>query len=285
MPLRSNSSRVEIDFTSLHKPRFALVDFEPEEAAAIIAVLAEFKGLSRVFYSHLTPLTSDIDDYTAVILNLTAGLAQTSWVEDPELLASKLRLLAMGTSGEVDLFPAIQLHACETLMRPYSLADLAVRFRRCVGMFPKSNKDLGVRMPRVAIADDDPAILALVSRILRSRGFECREAKNGKQALELSREWLPDLLILDVNMPFANGFEVLSALRLDPSTSAMLILLLTAEDGQEDVIHSIKLGASAYLCKPFQPFDFVLRIKDLIPSLAETRLRHSEPAAYSGRPA
>jgi DNA-binding response OmpR family regulator len=71
---------------------------------------------------------------------------------------------------------------------------------------------------------------------------------------------VPDLLILDVNMPFINGFDVLSALRDDPSTSAMNILMLTAADSPEDMTRGTKLGATAYLCKPFRPFQFVLRI-------------------------
>ena len=114
---------------------------------------------------------------------------------------------------------------------------------------------------------------ALVGRILENRGFECTRAENGWKALELTRCLLPDLLVLDVNMPFVNGFNILSALRNDPGTSSMKILMLTGADSPEDVIQGLGRGASAYLCKPFQPFEFVRHIKELFPDPIPTGSR------------
>ena len=260
-------SPVPLDFESLDRARFALLGFQPDESQSIVAVLAEMGILSRLFSPQSIPATSEFDLYSGVILNLTSEPNESTWIADPRWLALKPPLLAIGTGYDFFAFSAIQLSASEVLFRPFTDMELAVRLRRCVsGKIRRGDKNLAARKPCVVIADDDHSIFALVSGVLRGRGFECHEARNGRQALELARTLIPDLLILDVNMPFINGFDVLSALRSDPSTSAMRILMLTAADNPEDLEHGTELGATAYLCKPFQPFQFVLRIKQLLPT-------------------
>jgi DNA-binding response OmpR family regulator len=120
----------------------------------------------------------------------------------------------------------------------------------------------------VLVADDDPSVLALAVGILRGRGLECHPAKDGKQALELARTVLPELLILDIHMPFLNGLDVVAALREDPSTSSMKILMFTGDDDPAVVKLSTRLGANSYLCKPFRPLDFLRRVRGLLPAMS-----------------
>ena len=205
---------------------------------------------------------SELDTYSAVLLNLSQRPG-SSWLSEQELMSLKAPLLAVGTSEELTPLQAIHAHGGELLSRPVTSDELLVRIRRFVA------RKAPPRKQRIVIADDDSSILALTAGILRGRGFECHEATDGRQALELARTLLPDLLILDLNMPFVSGFEILAALRNEPGTAAMTILLFTAAGGQEEVTRGTELGASSYLCKPFRPFDFLQRIKLLLPPASQ----------------
>lgn len=253
------------DFEAFDRARFALLGFQPDQSRSIIAGLADMGITSRSFSSDAIPDVTEIDLYSGIVLNLTSEANESGWIADPRWLSLKPPLLAVGTCSDFFAFSAIQLSASEILFRPFTNVELAIRLRRCIsGTIRRGVRDVTARKPCVVIADDDSSIIGLVSAVLRARGFDCYAARNGRQALELARTLSPDLLILDVKMPFINGFDVLSALRSDPSTAGMRILMLTAADSLEDRTRGTELGATAYLCKPFQPFQFVLRVKELL---------------------
>jgi len=105
---------------------------------------------------------------------------------------------------------------------------------------------------------------ALVEAAVGNAGFECRVATDGSAALETIRSWQPDLAVLDVNMPNRSGFEVLSALRNDPLTREIRVILLTARQQETDVIRGFSLGADDYVIKPFSPMELVARMKRLL---------------------
>jgi len=265
--------RAGSDFTSLAQARFALAGFAPDEARWMMAALAERGSLSHPVSPDSDLFTGKTDSYSAIIVNLTSAAGE-SWIADPRMLALPAPLLVIGSCDDVNAFPVVELNACEVLMRPFTKMELAIRLRRCIARISAvAAKPSARRLPRVVVADDDASMSALVGGILVSRGFECIYAENGWKALELTRSSLPDLLVLDVNMPYVNGFQVLSALRDDPSTSSMKILMLTGADRPEDMTLGLDRGANAYLCKPFKPYDFALRIKELFPDLTKTRSR------------
>ena len=116
----------------------------------------------------------------------------------------------------------------------------------------------------IVVADDDPDILELVLLRLEMGGHRVIGARNGAQALELARSELPDLCILDVQMPHMSGFEVLHALRAEEPTRTMPVLLLTASVQDNDVIRGLEAGADDYLRKPFSPVDLETRIAALL---------------------
>jgi DNA-binding response OmpR family regulator len=118
---------------------------------------------------------------------------------------------------------------------------------------------------QVIIADDDPAIGALLNATLRRTGAECRLARTGPEALALAREVVPDVLILDVNLPGMDGFEVLTNLRADQLTARIPVVLLTARQQETDVLKGFSCGANDYITKPFNPMEVTARAARYLP--------------------
>lgn len=121
---------------------------------------------------------------------------------------------------------------------------------------------------RVLVAEDNRDSRELVSDILLSLGHTPILASNGRIALEKIQEDVPDLVILDVNMPEMDGFEVCAAIKRDPATAEIPILMLTAQIDVESRVKGLGLGADDYLPKPFHPRELIARI--------QTRLRAKE---------
>jgi two-component system sensor histidine kinase ChiS len=100
---------------------------------------------------------------------------------------------------------------------------------------------------------------------LRRTGAECRLARSGTEALALVRKVVPDALILDVNMPGMDGFEVLTSLRADHATARIPVVLLTARQQESDVLKGFSCGASDYITKPFNPMEVTARVARYLP--------------------
>jgi DNA-binding response OmpR family regulator len=118
---------------------------------------------------------------------------------------------------------------------------------------------------RVLVADDEDDIRALVALAVRKSGcVVVASVADGAAALDLARAELPELAVLDVSMPGATGLEVCTALRADPATAAIRILLLSAGASPEDVAAGLAAGADAYLAKPFQVSGLVRQVHALV---------------------
>jgi DNA-binding response OmpR family regulator len=103
----------------------------------------------------------------------------------------------------------------------------------------------------VLIADDDEDILALVQRALSDEGYETLLARDGAAALATARERKPTLALLDIAMPELDGYEVTSALKNDPATKDIVVVLITARSEASDVEKGYEAGADDYIIKPF----------------------------------
>jgi adenylate cyclase len=121
---------------------------------------------------------------------------------------------------------------------------------------------------KVLIAEDNRDSRELVSDILESLGHTPVVAVNGRIALEKIMAERPDLVILDVNMPELDGFEVCAAVKHNPATAEIPVLMLTAQTDVDSRVRGLGLGADDYLPKPFHPRELIARI--------ETRLRAKE---------
>ena len=103
----------------------------------------------------------------------------------------------------------------------------------------------------ILIADDDEDILALVHRALSETGYEVLLARDGATALATARERKPALALLDIAMPELDGYEVTSALKNDPATKNIIVILFTARSEASDVEKGYQAGADDYIMKPF----------------------------------
>ena len=117
---------------------------------------------------------------------------------------------------------------------------------------------------RVLIADDEDDIRALVCLAVAKAGCTVSDSvADGSSALAAARADVPDLAVLDVSMPGSTGLEVCTALRDDPATAGIRILLLSAGASLEDVARGLAAGADAYLAKPFGVAGLVHQIRAL----------------------
>ena len=116
----------------------------------------------------------------------------------------------------------------------------------------------------VLVVDDDPVIQGLLRVNFEMEGYEVVVAGDGVEGLERARSEQPDVVILDVMMPRMDGLEVARALKADPATATIPILLLSAKAQEVDVRAGGATGADAYVTKPFDPLELLKRVEALI---------------------
>jgi CheY-like chemotaxis protein len=106
----------------------------------------------------------------------------------------------------------------------------------------------------ILVVDDDPDLQKLFRMYLSLEGYNIRSAvKRDEIVLGLAKQPPPDLVLLDVNLPDANGFDVLAKMRLHPGFRSVPVIMLTAEASREAVLKGLRGGANGYLTKPFRP--------------------------------
>ena len=114
---------------------------------------------------------------------------------------------------------------------------------------------------KILVADDDRDLLELVAFTLAQSGFLTLKAQDGNAALRIFAEELPDLLILDINMPGLTGFQVCEEVRRE---SRVPVMMLTVRGEEEDLVRALEIGADDYLNKPFSPRTLLARVKALL---------------------
>jgi DNA-binding response OmpR family regulator len=127
-------------------------------------------------------------------------------------------------------------------------------------MTDEGGDDMKPSRAAILIADDDEDILELVRVRLSRSGYETLLARDGVEALALARERRPDLALLDISMPNMSGYDVAAALKADPATEAIPVILLTARAQPSDVAKGFEVGADDYITKPFSPQELHSRI-------------------------
>jgi DNA-binding response OmpR family regulator len=113
----------------------------------------------------------------------------------------------------------------------------------------------------IVTADDDPQLLRLIARNLQFEGYDVLTASDGKQALELIEQHVPDLVVLDVMMPKMDGFTVCQRVR---EFSSVPIIIVTARGQDQDKVRGLDLGADDYLTKPFSVEELAARVRAVL---------------------
>jgi len=114
----------------------------------------------------------------------------------------------------------------------------------------------------IMIVEDEAGVRELLRDTLRIAGFETVEADNGMSALTVLRSRKPDLMIIDINMPLMDGFELVERLRA--TGDLVPVLMLTARNDQQDIARGLTLGADDYVVKPFGLEELILRVKAIV---------------------
>ena len=117
---------------------------------------------------------------------------------------------------------------------------------------------------RILLVDDEPDILEFVGYNLTREGFEVRTASNGREAIGEAKEFLPNLILLDVMMPEMDGMQTCEELKKIPELSGCLIVFLSARGEDESQLKGFDLGADDYITKPIHPRLLVSRLKAIL---------------------
>jgi DNA-binding NarL/FixJ family response regulator len=120
-----------------------------------------------------------------------------------------------------------------------------------------ANKD----RKKLLLVDDDPNLILLVKDYLEFRGYEVVTAENGREALIVLGQELPDMIICDIMMPEMDGYGFVEELRKQNQASWIPVLFLSAKGQSQDRIKGLNLGADVYMVKPFEPEELVAQVE------------------------
>lgn len=117
---------------------------------------------------------------------------------------------------------------------------------------------------KILVVDDNADLLFLLGERLRSNGFEVATAMDGETAIKMTLREKPALILLDLGIPGLDGFEVCRALKCDPSTRGIPIIMLSAKSRQGDKDRAAEAGAEGYMIKPCVPGVLLEEIRNLL---------------------
>ncbi len=143
-------------------------------------------------------------------------------------------------------------------------------------------KDTGAgNHKRLLLIDDDPNLILLVKDYLEFRGYEVVTAENGREALEVLEQEMPDMIICDVMMPEMDGYSLVRHVREDQRTSWIPVLFLSAKGQSQDRVKGLNTGADVYMVKPFEPEELVAQVESSLKQAARMSERPGSRTAES----
>jgi PleD family two-component response regulator len=136
---------------------------------------------------------------------------------------------------------------------------------------------------RVLVVEDDFDISSMLQLYFKTQGYEVYVAPRGGVALEMTRQNMPNVIVLDIMLPDIDGYEVCRQLRTNLRTSHIPIIFLTQKDERNDKIQGLELGADDYITKPFDLEELRLRVRNTIKSAEVASLTSASTGLASGR--
>ena len=116
----------------------------------------------------------------------------------------------------------------------------------------------------ILIIEDEEDVQELIHYNLSREGYNCRSALNGRQAIEMAQESVPDLALLDLMLPEIDGLEVCKSFKRDSKTKNIPIIMVTAKSDESDIVTGLELGAEDYITKPFSPKVLIARVRAVL---------------------
>ncbi len=118
---------------------------------------------------------------------------------------------------------------------------------------------------KILVVDDEPDIVKVITFRLKKEGYEVIAARDGQEALDLAKKEIPDLVLLDLRLPFISGYKVCESLKADENLKKIRIVFLTASIVEGDIIKRVKeFKADAYLIKPFDSAKLLEIVKKFV---------------------
>jgi len=117
---------------------------------------------------------------------------------------------------------------------------------------------------KILIADDEPSIVTALEFLLQREGHDVRVARQGEEALRSIEADPPDLVLLDIMMPVASGYEVCKRIRERPQWAAIKVVMLSAKGRDAEVAKGMAMGADLYVTKPFSTRELIAQVRDLL---------------------
>ncbi len=254
-------SRFPSSEASLSGTRVGLLGFPAELSEALGSALKKTGCMSSNLPTARDDLSDPLELYDILVV----------WAEEDapiprvaDLLAASHPWLLLGSEERIRGNSSLYLRADDIVFTPYSLNELLFRIYRTIHRLKSGSQHSSeCRKPVVLVADDDPAVITLLETVLRNDDWECHFAANGRQALIMERRLRPDLLVLDIEMPFMTGLELLRRIR-ETRGDSVKVLLLTGSNELKHVEEGLSLGADDYLAKPFSHVALVHRVRKLL---------------------
>lgn len=121
-----------------------------------------------------------------------------------------------------------------------------------------------IEQKKLLLIDDDPNLILLVQDYLEFRGYAVITAENGREALDILKEEIPDMIICDVMMPEMDGYAFVKNVRENPRTEWIPVLFLSAKGQSQDRVKGLNTGADVYMVKPFEPEELVAQVESTL---------------------
>ncbi|WP_020537231.1 ATP-binding protein [Lewinella cohaerens] len=204
------------------------------------------------------------------------GLALTK--ELVELMNGRIEVESEKGSGtEFTLYLPIEANIAATSSQPINALlpiEEGLTFATSTALQDEASEALTSGLPELLIIEDNQDIITYIKTILHGQ-YLFHTAKNGALGIEQALEIIPDIIISDVMMPQKNGYEVCETLKQDERTSHIPVILLTAKATQQDKVQGLSYGADAYLTKPFDKEELMIRLKRLIEVRKQLQRRYA----------
>jgi CheY-like chemotaxis protein len=263
----------------LEGKRVALIGLGDVEAERLCGALERVGAKPRVFDADYPADAEVVRECNVVLVHVRPGTLETKWLAPEFVPPPGLPVVLIGARELLfALDPGVQARSRDFLIDGWqpeeALMRLSFVLSRTAATEPAAAAASQAAAPvapagpavagpaEILVVDDDLTVRTVVRSALRRVGMQCRLATTGLEALEEIRMYRPPVVVLDVNMPVMDGFEVLAAIRAE--NIPVRVIMLTAREQDQDVLRGFALGADDYVVKPFNPMELVARLKRLL---------------------